>query len=162
MHIATDEEYSATPVNAFSRESNCASEDDTQLLIELEERLDCTGEDFLREEKAYTGGNSIQGLERSHAHKKLQRLKSEMALEALAQNELELKANLFYHIGNPIKRWRVEKVVPAKLVLQLLKTFCLVVQVYKYTHRRPMPIMLWCAPKSEAGMIMAVSSRHFL
>ena len=62
----------------------------------------------------------------------LQRLKTELDFNVLAQNELELKANIFYHIGNPLKRWRVEKVVPGKLVLQLLKTFCLIVQVAMY------------------------------
>lgn len=63
------------------------------------------------------------------ARRTLQRLKTESNLDVLARNELELKANVFYHIGNPLKRWRVEKVVPGKLVLQLLKTFCLIVQV---------------------------------
>ena len=63
-------------------------------------------------------------------HKKLQRLQSQLDLDDLSKNELELKANLFYHIGNPIKRWKVEKVVPMKLVLQLLKTVCLLIQVY--------------------------------
>lgn len=60
---------------------------------------------------------------------KLQRLQSALDLDKLAQNELELKANLYWHIGTPIKRWKVEKQVPVKLVLQLLKTFCLIVQV---------------------------------
>ena len=105
-------------VGTLGQTSKHPSEDDKELLIELEERLDDTGED----------SHSRQG-QRPHHHKRLQKLRSELNLEALAQNELELKANLFYHIGNPIKRWRVEKVVPGKLVLQLLKTFCLVVQV---------------------------------
>lgn len=60
---------------------------------------------------------------------KLQRLQSALDLDKLAQNELELKANLYWHIGTPIKRWKVERQVPVKLVLQLLKTFCLIVQV---------------------------------
>lgn len=60
---------------------------------------------------------------------RLQRLQSALDLDELAQNELELKANLYWHIGTPIKRWKVERQVPVKLVLQLLKTFCLIVQV---------------------------------
>ena len=60
---------------------------------------------------------------------KLQKLQSALDLDELAQNELELKANLYWHIGTPIKRWKVEGQVPVKLVLQLLKTFCLIVQV---------------------------------
>lgn len=60
---------------------------------------------------------------------KLQRLQSALDFNELAQNELELKANLYWHIGTPIKRWKVEGQVPIKLILQLLKTFCLIVQV---------------------------------
>ncbi len=61
--------------------------------------------------------------------KRLQKLRSTLDFDALARNELELKANLFFHIGNPVKRWRVERVVPIKLLLQLLKSFCLLTQV---------------------------------
>ena len=57
------------------------------------------------------------------------RLQSQMDLGNLSKNEIELKANLYFHIGNPIKRWKVDRVVPVKLLLQLLKTFCLIVQV---------------------------------
>ena len=42
---------------------------------------------------------------------------------------MELKANLYFHIGNPIKRWKIEKVIPVKLILQLVKTLFLIVQV---------------------------------
>ena len=75
------------------------------------------------------GSNHPETVRRPPPRRTLQRLKTELDLNVLAQNELELKANIFYHIGNPLKRWRVEKVVPGKLVLQLLKTFCLIVQV---------------------------------
>ena len=60
---------------------------------------------------------------------KLQRLQSTLDFDDLAQNELELKANIYWHIGTPIKRWKVEGHVPIKLVLQLLKTLCLIAQV---------------------------------
>lgn len=60
---------------------------------------------------------------------KLQRLQSNLDLDGLARNELELKASLYWHIGTPVKRWKVERHVPVKLILQLLKTFCLIVQV---------------------------------
>ena len=60
---------------------------------------------------------------------KLQRLQSTLDFDKLAENELELKANLYWHIGTPIKRWKVERQVPIKLVWQLLKTFVLIVQV---------------------------------
>ena len=62
------------------------------------------------------------------------RLQSELDLDDLSKNEIELKANLYFHIGNPIKRWKVDRVVPVKLLLQLLKTFCLVVQVCWYVR----------------------------
>ena len=66
-------------------------------------------------------------------HTKLQRLQSTLDFDELAQNEVELKANLYWHIGTPIKRWKVEGHVPIKLVLQLLKTLCLVVQVIVFS-----------------------------
>ena len=56
-----------------------------------------------------------------------------MKLEDLSQNELELKASLYFHICNPLKRWKVEKLVPYKLVLQVVKTLLLVMQVSWYT-----------------------------
>lgn len=126
LHIVTDEECSDTVIGTLSQKSKHLSDDDKQHLIELEERLDNIGDNSFQ---GMTSGNAGRG-QRPHLHKRLQRLQSELKLDALAQNELELKANLFYHIGNPIKRWRVEKVIPGKLVLQLLKTFCLVVQVH--------------------------------
>ena len=57
------------------------------------------------------------------------RLKSHSDLNQLASNEVELKANLFFHIGNPLKRWKIERVIPIKLILQILKTLFLIVQV---------------------------------
>ncbi len=57
------------------------------------------------------------------------RLKSQLDLDQLGRNELELKANLYFHIGNPIKRWKIERVIPVKLLLQLVKTLCLIIQV---------------------------------
>lgn len=99
-------------------------DDDTQQLIELEQR----GSD---QEVGKEGAAADHSVRRLPSHRTLKRLKTELNLDVLAKNELELKANIFYHIGNPIKRWRVEKVVPGKLILQLLKTFCLIVQVKK-------------------------------
>lgn len=65
---------------------------------------------------------------------RLQRLKSRLTLHDLSQNELELKASLYFHICNPLKRWKVEKLVPYKLVLQVVKTVFLVVQVIFIVH----------------------------
>lgn len=101
-----------------------SDDDDTRQLIELEERCDDNDE-----VESKGGLNHPETVQRPPSRRTLQRLKTELNLNVLAQNELELKANIFYHIGNPLKRWRVEKVVPGKLVLQLLKTFCLIVQV---------------------------------
>lgn len=61
--------------------------------------------------------------------RKLQHLQSTLDLDHLAKNEQELKANLYFHISNPLKRWKVEKRLPIKLLLQVLKTLCLIVQV---------------------------------
>ena len=75
--------------------------------------------------------------------RKLQRLRSTLNLDQLAKNEQELKANLYFHISNPIKRWRVEKQLPIKLLLQVLKTFCLIVQV-RNDHLM-VKQYIWCA-----------------
>ena len=61
--------------------------------------------------------------------RKLKQLQSTLDLDQLAKNERELKANLYFHISNPLKRWKVEKRLPVKLLLQIVKTFCLIVQV---------------------------------
>ena len=118
---------STTTLDDFKHSSNKHSKSksdqtDRQVLIKLEEDLDDDDGDRPRRSQRPPP-----------QRRRLQKLQSQLNLSALAQNELELKANLFYHIGNPIKRWRVEKVVPWKLVLQLLKTFCLLVQV-KHIH----------------------------
>ena len=79
---------------------------------------------------------------RRHKPLKLQRLQSTLDQKELAQNELELKASLYWHIGTPIKRWKVDGQVPIKLILQLLKTFCLIVQVGRggpQKYCRPFP-----------------------
>lgn len=60
---------------------------------------------------------------------KLHRLKSRLKLSDLSTNELELKASLYFHICNPLKRWKLEKLVPYKLVLQMIKTVFLIAQV---------------------------------
>ena len=75
---------------------------------------------------------------------KLRKLQSHLEFDQLAKNELELKANMYFHIGNPIKRWRVEKVVPIKLLLQLLKTFCVITQVCVYVYARVRVCMCVC------------------
>lgn len=66
------------------------------------------------------------------SREKLNHLKSRLKRHDLSQNELELKAALYFHICNPLKRWKVEKLVPYKLVLQVIKTFLLVAQVSLY------------------------------
>ncbi|CAI7993502.1 Mucolipin-1 [Geodia barretti] len=65
---------------------------------------------------------------------KLQRLQTTLDFDKLAENELELKANLYWHIATPIKRWKVERQVPIKLILQLLKTLVLIVQAVLFTE----------------------------
>ena len=100
-------------------------------LIESDKELDNGGGgDQVNENASSNGfyGRPVQHM--PPPPRKLKKLQSRLNLNELAQNELELKTTLFYHIGNPIKRWRVERVVPGKLVVQLLKTFCLIVQVY--------------------------------
>ena len=61
--------------------------------------------------------------------RKLERLKSTASIDELSNSELELKANLYYHISNPLKRWKTDRSPPVTLILQLAKMFCVVTQV---------------------------------
>ena len=83
-----------------------------------------------REESDAARLDSISTVSHQYHREKLTHFKSRLKLHDLSQNELELKAALYFHICNPLKRWRVEKLVPYKLVLQVFKTFLLVVQVF--------------------------------
>eukprot|EP00731_Ephydatia_muelleri_P026749 Em0018g849a len=58
----------------------------------------------------------------------LERLRSRADLLVLSNDELELKTNMFYHISNPLARWKADRSPPIKMILQLLKTFCIVTQ----------------------------------
>lgn len=58
----------------------------------------------------------------------LERLRSRADLLVLSNDELELKTNMFYHISNPIARWKADRSPPIKMIIQLLKTFCVVTQ----------------------------------
>ena len=71
----------------------------------------------------------------SSSHRKrtpLVRLSTRVSLnlEELSSNEIALKKSLYFHLSNPIKRWKLEKLVPTKLLLQLLKTVLFLLQVY--------------------------------
>ena len=57
------------------------------------------------------------------------RCRSGACMKELSENERELKMNMYYHISNPISRWKTDRKFPVKLVLQILKTFCVVTQV---------------------------------
>ena len=51
------------------------------------------------------------------------------------REEKQLKTNIFYHISNPIVRWKANKThLPLKMILQLLKMAALVVQVRRANH----------------------------
>ena len=65
-------------------------------------------------------------------HHPLKKLNTQTSLDLheLANSELSLKASLYFHISNPIKRWKVERLVPIKLLLQLLKTAVFIIQVH--------------------------------
>eukprot|EP00731_Ephydatia_muelleri_P026752 Em0018g852a len=63
----------------------------------------------------------------------LERLRSRADLLVLSNDELELKTNMFYHISNPLARWKADRSPPIKMILQLLKTFCIVTQFYNST-----------------------------
>ena len=50
-------------------------------------------------------------------------------IKNLVNNEINLKEALYYHICDPIERWRVKKVVPYKCILQIIKTLLILLQV---------------------------------
>ncbi|KAL5466995.1 hypothetical protein EMCRGX_G031160 [Ephydatia muelleri] len=66
--------------------------------------------------------------------KRLKKLRSSANLYQMSSNELELKANLYYHISNPIKRWKTDRSPPFMLILQVAKTICIVVQVILFMN----------------------------
>ena len=61
--------------------------------------------------------------------RRLQRLKSNLSVDELANSELELKAALYFHICNPLKRWKTQRKIPGKLILNLIKTVLILIQV---------------------------------
>ena len=56
------------------------------------------------------------------------RLKSS-TIEQLSRDETELRIKMYFHISNPVNRWRKFHYVTWKFFLQLAKTFCVVAQV---------------------------------
>ena len=44
-------------------------------------------------------------------------------------NERELKVAIYCHISNPLKRWKVGKLVPWKMILELIKTLIVILHV---------------------------------
>lgn len=61
--------------------------------------------------------------------KRLKKLHSTANLYQMSSSEMELKANLYYHISNPIKRWKTDRSPPLMLILQMVKTISIVAQV---------------------------------
>ena len=61
--------------------------------------------------------------------KRLKRLRSTASLYEMGSSELELKANLYYHISNPLKRWKTDRSPPVMLMLQVAITIFVIAQV---------------------------------
>ena len=74
----------------------------------------------------YGAAIPAQGQQR---HRKLEKLRSRADIQLLSNDECELKTNMFYHISNPIARWRADYSPPVKMILQLLQTVCVITQV---------------------------------
>lgn len=58
-------------------------------------------------------------------------------IDQLSRNETELRIKMYFHISNPLNRWRKFRYVTWKFFLQLAKTFCIAAQVCKvhtYTY----------------------------
>ena len=66
--------------------------------------------------------------------KRLKKTRSVGNLLRLADSEESLKLALYYHICNPLKRWKTERKVPYSLLLQLFKAFFVMLQASKKTR----------------------------
>lgn len=44
-------------------------------------------------------------------------------------NERDLKVAIYCHISNPLKRWKVGRFVPWKMIMQVIKTLIVILQV---------------------------------
>ena len=64
--------------------------------------------------------------------KKLNRLRSAASFIQMSTSEMELKANIYYHISNPLKRWKTDRSPPVMLMLQVAVTICVVAQVHSF------------------------------
>ena len=72
-------------------------------------------------------------LEKSNSRYSLQRNASPGQLELNSKpnltNERDLKVAIYCHISNPLKRWKVGRFVPWKMILQVIKTLIVILQV---------------------------------
>ena len=50
-------------------------------------------------------------------------------IDQLSRDETELRIKVYFHISNPLNRWRKYRYVTWKFFLQLVKTFCIAAQV---------------------------------
>lgn len=49
-------------------------------------------------------------------------------IEKLAESEESLKLAVYFHICNPLKRWKTDRLIPYSLLLQLVKTVFVLMQ----------------------------------
>ena len=70
---------------------------------------------------------------KSNSRYSLQRNTTPGLLELKAKpdltNERDLKVAIYSHISNPLKRWKVGRFVPWKMILQVIKTLTVILQV---------------------------------
>ncbi|KAL5466999.1 hypothetical protein EMCRGX_G031164 [Ephydatia muelleri] len=50
-------------------------------------------------------------------------------IDQLSRDETELRIKVYFHISNPLNRWRKYRYVTWKFFLQLVKTFCIAAQI---------------------------------
>lgn len=65
--------------------------------------------------------------------KRLVKLQSSSNLWASGTNEKELKANMYIHLSDPIQRWRTDRILPWKMILQGVKVLLVLAQAFLLT-----------------------------
>ena len=78
-------------------------------------------------------------------------------IEQLGRDETELRIKMYFHISNPLNRWKKYRYVTWKFLLQLTKTFCIAAQVCVYHGGRDMYISI--SPCSYVLVCTVLSSQ---
>ncbi|KAL5467000.1 hypothetical protein EMCRGX_G031165 [Ephydatia muelleri] len=80
--------------------------------------------------------------------KRLVKLQSSSNLWASGTNEKELKANMYIHLSNPLQRWRTDRILPWKMILQGVKALLVLAQAFLLTAS-PFDYRVYIMPETQ-------------